>query len=489
VSAVALQFVIAELNRRAARKGYSQALQPIFDPKFPKQDSFIRDTSQFVGSLCSRRAGKSTAWAYKYHNKSVRFPGVMMPYIALTRDSAKNIMWPILQEFDERHKVGIKFLEASLTARFPWGSSIKLFGADQKNFIKRIRGIKTPLAGVDEAQEFGSHIESLVDDVLTASIADFGVEGQIGLSGTPGPVPHGYFYEVTGRLLHGYSLHKWTLYDNPYMPDPRGFVEKLKAKKAWPDNHPTLLREYFGLWVLDRDVLVFKYDPEKNHYDELPKLPEPIRHLPWEYVIGVDLGSNRGKRDKDAIGVIAFHPHYRGAYLVEEILGTQEGITPLISNISRMVERYNPMKIVMDTAGLGTKLVDELQQRHGMPIVAAEKQRKFEFIELLNDAMRTGAFFAKKTSVFADDSYRVQWDLEAKTLKVAESFHSDIADAVLYGFRESLHWLSEPHTELPEVGSNAYFEQQAREMEEAARRAAQPPEEDIWGDQGMEDFG
>jgi hypothetical protein len=42
-----------------------------------------------------------------------------------------------------------------------------------KNFIRRLRGIKTPGAGIDEAQDFGSHLESLVDDVLTPALADY----------------------------------------------------------------------------------------------------------------------------------------------------------------------------------------------------------------------------------------------------------------------------------------------------------------------------
>jgi hypothetical protein len=91
-------------------------------------------------------------------------------------------------------------------------------------------------------------------------------DGWLALTGTPGPVLSGYFYEATEGKRHGYSLHKWTLFDNPYLPNARRFVDELKLKKAWASDNPTLRREYYNKWVLDLEALVFRYQPELNHF-------------------------------------------------------------------------------------------------------------------------------------------------------------------------------------------------------------------------------
>ena len=63
-------------------------------------------------------------------------------------------------------------------------------------------------------------------------------------------------------------------------------------------------------------------------------------------------------------------------------------------------------------------------------------------IELLNDAMRRKEFFATSSSHFAQDCSMVEWDTPG--ISVSDRFHSDITDAVLYGFRKCLHYLEQP---------------------------------------------
>ena len=256
--------------------------------------------------------------------------------------------------------------------------------------------------------------------------------------GTPGPVPAGYFYECSKSSK--WSHHAWTFHKNPWILKKSGLTPEQHVmqdceRKGVPLTDPSIQRECFGKWVLDSDSLVFKYAASKNHYEQLPDLTD--------YVIAVDIGL----RDADAIAVIGWHKNYPICYLVEEFVQSGQDITTLATQIEKLVKRYNPLKVIMDAGGLGAKIAEELRKRFTLPIVAAEKTRKNEYIALTNDALRNGRFMARSTSRFAQDAMIVEWDMDRSTsdrLVMKDDPHSDICDAVLYGYRECLHWLPEP---------------------------------------------
>jgi len=416
-----------------ASRASKQADVRIEDPAFPQQDSFVKDMNRFVCAQTTVRAGKSTGLSLKYFRAGHKYNNVMMPYIALTKDSAKNIMWPILQEVSERQKIPCDFNKSDYTCTIKkTGSSIKLFGADTENFIVRIKAIKTPFAAVDEGQDFRAHLEALID-ILTARTSEYD-DGQVALTGTPGPVPKGYFYEAS-KGMHGFNTHHWSLFNNPYFPNARKFVEELQVRKQWPANHPTLLREFYGQWVQDLEALVFQYSAQRNHYEQLPELTD--------YVIGVDFGTD----DADAISVLGWHKHSRKCYLVEEFVKSGLSVTEIVAEVEQRYRRFNPLKIVADTGANGKKIALEITKRTGVPVHAAEKQRKIEHITWLNDALRTNLFYARSNSRFAQDCSVVEWDYDKSTsdkLVIKDEPHSDICDAVLYAYTEALHWLSEP---------------------------------------------
>jgi len=429
------------------------------DKTFPEQDAFVQDKAQFIAALCTRRAGKTNALALRFVRTMRSNPGSTSRYIALTRDSAKEIMWPVLHEVDERFKLGAVFLEGNLSMVLPNGARLRLFGADMKNFIRRLKGVKSPAIAIDEAQDFGPHIEQLIDDVLEPSLADY-KDSWLALTGTPGPLPRGLFYDITSSKARGFSLHKWSLYDNPYMPNPRGFVARLKEKKGWDDRTPTLLREYGGQWVLDMDSLLIHYKPEQNHYDLLP-----ILH--WNYILGVDIGH----KDADALAVIAWSEQTPNIYLVEEKITAGQDITQLAEQIQIMMGKYDIAKIVMDEGALGKKIAEEIRRRKQIPVQPADKARKFENVAFLNDWLRQGKFKAPKSSRFAQDSYQLQIDHDKTTpdkLVVKKGFHSDIIDAVLYAFRESPAYTYTKPVEKPKYGTKQWAESQTTEMEHAA---------------------
>lgn len=438
---------------------HSQApLVKYLDPSFPAQNDFVKDPARFITAQCSRRAGKSNGLAVRFLHTLETHAGCFCPYIALTRESARNIMWPALQEQDDKFKVGLTFTESNLTVTHPNGARLQLFGADMKNFIRRLKGIKTPGAGIDEAQDFGGHLQSLVDDVLTPTLTDY-QDSWLAITGTPGPIPQGYFYEITAQKKYGFSQHRWTLFDNPYLPNARQFVEELKAKRGWDDTNPTLRREWYNEWVLDLESLLIKWDKAKNDYQTAPIGK-------WTYILGIDIGYH----DADALAVVGWNDSSPDIYLIDEVLMSGQDITALAHEITRLAKQYDVSKMVIDTGGLGKKVAEEITRRHHLPVKAADKARKMENVAFLNDYLRLGKFKAKASSRFVKDSYQVQIDWDKSTpdrIKVKDTFHSDIIDAVLYAFKESPAYTYQPEATPPAYGSKEWALQEQERMEQA----------------------
>jgi hypothetical protein len=172
----------------------------------------------------------------------------------------------------------------------------------------------------------------------------------------------------------------------------------------------------------------------------------------------------------------------------------KQGVTELATQLDRLVKQYNPVALVMDAGGLGKKIVEELKRRYGLPVKAAEKSRKFEYIELLNDALRTGQFLAKSQGLFAQDTRLIEWDKAKNSnerLVISEAYHSDIADAVLYAFRESLHWVSHVVGQpTAPYGTPEWVEEQEREIIAALEKQLAEDDDDpiSWNEQGFDDL-
>lgn len=425
------------------------------DESFPEQNEFIIDPARYLAAQCSRRGGKTNALAYRFFKTMEKHPGATCIYLALTRDSAFEIMWPVLHEINDKYQLGCEFTESKLIMTHPNGSRLRLLGADMKNFIKRLKGVKSPGIAIDEAQDFGTHLQSLVDDVLTPTMTDY-KDSWLALTGTPGPVPQGYFFDITQNKRFGYSFHEWTLLDNPYLPDPEGFLADLIKKREWKDDNPTLLREWRNHWVLDVESLWIRYQESVNHYQQLPSGS-------WNYIVGIDIGFN----DADAIAVLAYNENSPVTYLVEELITAKQGLTDLVHQIQYIQGKYDISKMVIDEGGLGKKLAEEMRRRHQIPVVAADKQRKQETVAFLNDALRLGKLKAKSASRFAKDSYIVQIDWDKSTpdkIVVKKTPHSDIIDAVIYAFKESPAYAFQVPEPPPKTGTKAWSKQQEDEM-------------------------
>jgi hypothetical protein len=441
------------------------------DLLFPKQLDAVADDSPFKLFLCSRRAGKSTGISADLVKTAVENEKCTSLYITAARTDAKKIVWGEVKRLNDAYLLGGVPNESELAMYFGNGSVVRLAGAKDDASVDKIRGQMPPLkkAYIDEAQSIRDKLLTrLIDDVLEPALLDY--DGSLTMAGTPPPVPTGYFIRALENP--NWSTHKWTFFDNPFMGHGNTHQQKLDRvlKRRGVDiTDPSIRREYFGELAVDTNALVFRYDAIKNHYEKLPEGQ-------YTYILGIDLGFS----DADALAVIAWSEASKITYLVEEIVTTEQGITELVEQIERVRSKYDISKIVMDTGGLGKKISEEIIRRYRIPVEPAEKVRKFEYVELFNGAMRTQQFMAKKDSLFAADSYRVEWDMDKATPDkkvVSDRFHSDIADAVLYAWRESYSFTHVPSIPKPKHGTPEWEQEEKDRMEAEALAFFQAQEE------------
>jgi hypothetical protein len=291
------------------------------------------------------------------------------------------------------------------------------------------------------------------------------------LTGTPGPTKIGPFYEYSHNSK--WLNTKWTAFENPHMHDPKigkdlnfTLAEERKIRGI-NEADPSYRRETFGEWVEDTDALVIKYDEVINHFEHMPSVGK------FEHILGIDIGFE----DSDAIAVLAYSYDTNEVYLVQEIEKNKQDITALAQEVKRLITVYNPVKMVMDAGALGKKIQEELRLRHGLNIEAADKTRKLEHIEFLNADLRRGVLRIKKNSLFAQDAKLVSWDRSnPEKPEISKSYHSDILDAVLYGYMLCKHYIKIPKEVKKDVHSTEYMDNLEREEAERMQRKMDDPE-------------
>lgn len=411
---------------------------------FPRQLPFVQSRERFQTACCTRRSGKTVGELTKLIDAGKDRPGGVGLYITLSRINAKRIAWEILKGLNEEWKLGGVASEGELLLTMPNGYRIYLTGCADMSEVEKFRGLPLVIVVLDEAQSFPALLlKKLVDEVLAPALMDF--NGMLVLVGTPGPVPIGYFHDAvtSPRWIH----FAWSVFDNPWIErksgrTPQALLQDELARRGVTIDDPVIQREWFGQWVLDPSVLVFKFDPKTN-------TRAPPKHT--QHVMGLDFGFD----DADAIDVLGWSKHVREVDLVHEWVGAKQNISALCVRVKQAYDLFQPLAVVADTGGLGKKIADEVSMRTGIPLEAADKLRKNEHIEWVNDAFRTHQLYVPPDSRFAQDALLLEWDkTNPEKWKWNDRFHSDTADGLLYAYVRALHWLEEDRPKTPpKIGS------------------------------------
>jgi hypothetical protein len=452
---------LAVLERRKEHSGVDWTSH-LFD----KQLEYYRDESRARAMRAGRRSGKSTVVGTKLLHSVHNRPGKYALYLSLTRKSAKRILWPVVMSILREKGVPFKANLTDLEIRIQDGGTLLLGGVDTQDQLERYRGLTYVEAAVDECGSFPSiRLKSLAQDVLRPALMDY--RGCATYLGSPGYVPAGYWWELSGAdpLV---PVYHWTILDNPHIPHAAEELEETRREHGWDESNPTYIREYLGLWVEDLDALIYPYTDALNHCEALPVKTStgiPIDPSRWRYVIGVDVGVV----EATAIVVFAAHPDLPEDYAVhaEKILDMR---TDRLASRLHDLRVLFPGPIVCDTQGIGKSHADQLRDRYGLPIEAAVKHEKASAIRILRDRIRAGTvkLLAGVTDELRDEWRVVVWDEQRLNHKRDQDDHC--SDAGLYAFRRLRNFRAEHLPKGPVEGSSEWYAQQAKLIEQRLQR-------------------
>lgn len=405
---------------------------------FPAQRAFVCDESKNVAALCSRRAGKSHGKARRLLRAAERHPGEMSLYVAKTKNNARMIVGKALTEVSRLHGLGLvlKEVDQRLMCVHPNGHHIWLAGAKHREAFEDFRGYKFAEVQVDEAQLYGAYLQGVIEEVLEPCTGD--LDGAIVLSGTPSPLPIGFFHAVTtgldtdaeGGSIPKWPTHHWTMAENLYFRGGRGddYREAIRVKRNWQLDHPRYVREYLGQWVHDAESLVYPYDAKRNAWTD------PLPEGAWIYVLAVDLGASKLERTT-SFTLLGYRRDYPEVFILKSYKRAGMIPTRIAAEIARIRADYRLSHIVVDHGGLGIGYIAELNELHGIPAEPVENKSKLAFVEFLRGDLLSGTVkvIPSECRDLLDEWALVQWK-EDRT-GIDERFEDHASDGALYGHR------------------------------------------------------
>ena len=181
----------------------------------------------------------------------------------------------------------------------------------------------------------------------------------------------------------------------------------------------------------------------------------------YVYILGMDFGFE----DADSFTVLGWRELSPDTFLVEELVAEKQTYDQMCVNFETLHKKYPLSKVVADPGGGGKKLIESLKLRYPIPMEVADKLGKIANYGLLNNALRTGRFFAKRDSRFAQDCNLPERDKDKSTPdKTVVKGHSDAVDSALYAFRESPAYSYTPPAPRAKPGTPEHDKEFAEDM-------------------------
>lgn len=450
---------------------------------FDKQQEAILCKNRQKAILTSRRAGKTNTVLRGMILDAFEHPNANYCYVGLSRRTAEGIVWKELIEINDAHNLGLELQGYRLRANFPNGAALTLLGADRDDWLSGFKGMKYRQAAIDECGEFEIDLQDFVYRVLLPCLTDH--QGTLWMVGTPGPVPRGFWYQLTrpdaDNRAKGWTTFCWHSKQNPFIKEQYE-ADFAKLHAEFGDalyTLPWFRREWMGEWCFDTESSVYKYRPELSNIDSFEQKPGD------RYILAVD----PGYKDSTAFVVGVYNPDYHGNLIyVEAYKKPEMYFDQILDKIREYQAKYPLWRIIGDPDS--AHLLAELRSR-AIPIENATKQKKQDAIAIMNNGFVSGKIkllmpacdrLAEELSELKRQ-YKVNDERKEDNIKLGDwqehpKQPNDCCDAALY-----IHRVAETYTfrepEPPIIkGSEEYYEQLQQKMRDQARAKCTP--QDIW---------
>jgi len=451
-------------------------LSEVSSDAFTEQRKFIDDPSRLKALHCTRRAAKSyTAGLYMVET-CLKYPGANCLFIGLTRQSALDIiMKDILKVVDRKHELSIHFNNTSLDCTFPNGSVIRITGVDvSEDEMNKLLGKKYKLGCIDEASLYTINLRHLVYDILGPAMAD--QKGTTCLLGTSSNFTQGLFFDITNCKEQGWSVHRWSAHQNPHI-DWQAQIDDIKTNRPLYMETPQFRQWYLNELVIETDKLVYKFNPDRNLFRDLP-YPQSKG---WHYVLSCDLGWE----DDTAIVLSAYHDNDPTFYVIKTFAQKHMTFDKVETKLLEFLNdpQYPCNSVIID--GANKQGVETMTMRSNILFEYADKLGKVDHIEILNgDLIQGKVKIHFNEHDLMDEMMALVWKTSGDKIVYPKKEHPSLpnhrCDALLYGWFNGYHFLSTPAKKALIPGTAEYI----KEQEDLHKQAIM---EKIKRDQAMND--
>lgn len=448
--------LLKEILEELERRGVGVKIN-FLDDKFTKQFQAAKDKSILKAIQCTRRAGKSTGEAKETLQSAFDNPETKHLYGALTLGSAKNIIWDMFLSELEIKKIQFRSNEQQGIIKLANKSEIRLFGLDSSyKEMRKILGGKYKTVKIDEAGSITQDLKKICLQMILPALTD--MNGRLTLLGTAENIPKTYFEAVTSGLEPGWSVHKWTAFDNPYIADKWkehiDWIEKYNPTFKLTSEYKT---HYLNEWCADDRLLIIRIN--KDTVIPAIDLVNPT------YILGVDIGFN----DATAFTLVGFHNKSPDLYVVESYKEREMDLTDTANKIKHYLRSYPIGRVIID--GANKQGVEEMKNRHFIPLMPAQKTDKASFLKILADDITRGRvkYFQGKCDSLIEEQDQLQWKDPTKHDEDPR-IPNDQNDSFLYAWREARNYLWKEKVPPLDINSNEYMDQFAKRLTDIRRK-------------------
>lgn len=360
----------------------------MFGSLHAEQQAFLSNPARFKCALAGRRGGKSYVVAYWLLQGWRYRPGQVSLFVARSIGHARDILWDLLKALNRRWEWGAQAHEGRLEMTFPNGYQIRLRGAQNLSQVERIRGPSYWRVALDEVHLYPDRLlRFMFTSIIRPALADH--LGEMIMTGTPGYDLQGMWFERTldpeqfpdkagDPKKVQWPTHRWTILDNPHIPDAEQELEDVLSENNWSPTNPEFLREWRGLWVEDVGALVYPYRSPVNVFNA-NDYPEGY----WKpgtgvkSVIGVDVGWEDGcgfavsQKRADAPKIVV-PKAYSEVHLTDH---------QIAQHIKVLMREYQTQNVYIDSSG--NKITAMTMRNYGIPAepcIKGEKRPRIEYM-------------------------------------------------------------------------------------------------------------